>query len=207
MNSANNYIIEQLDLEEILSTIEICLKSDLSNNNLITIPYNKFISHKKISYYSVIFFFEEFYILKFFNKLFVFEYQDETYGEITTELSNVKNMKDYIQDKSIGLILNKKKVSFEDFINLKKCFMLTEKISYTETGSIYCKYRPYYLLEFTLQGNILKIYIDGLNLYCELNLNNIDSDIKSFLNQVFEGIPEKKLKMHYTILKYYASLK
>ena len=34
-----------------------------------------------------------------------------------------------------------------------------------------------------------------------------EDDIKSFLNQVFEGIPENDLKMHYTILKYYASLK
>lgn len=207
MNSANNCILEKLDLEKTLQTIENCLKPTSTIKYSDESTDNKFISYKKICYYSTIFFFDHFYILKYFNKFFVFEYQDKDYDEITDDLLEMQNLKKYIHEYAIGLILNRKKVSNEDFVNLKKCFMLTENITYTQSGYIYCKYKPYHLLEFTLTGNILNINIHVLKLYCELNLNNIEDDIKSFLNQVFEGIPENDLKMHYTILKYYASLK
>lgn len=195
-----------LSNEEILKTNHVInLLTDETSNDFSYIKslYNDFISFKRFSRFAIMLRFENFVIIKYFNKLFIF---DNSIDVDTINLNDDSALKKFIDMNSIGLILNNKNIPEKDFLNLKKCYMLPKNFSYNENKEVYCKYKPYYLFEIELIGEMLIIHIIPTNSVCELNMNNLNSDFKSFLNEVFNGMEEDSLKLHHKILKYYASL-
>lgn len=206
MNVKKQINAEDLEVSEILKVIDNITKKEITfGTHTNNITYDKFISYKNICEYGTIFYFEDFYIIKYFNILYIFvgTVQHEKVSKI---FSKSKEFEKYVNDNCIGIILNNKLISNSDFSNLKKCYMLTKPISYTEDSKIYCKYTPYHLIELTLLDNTLTIYIKRLNCYCEINTSNINGYLKDFLKEVFDEINEDSLKLHHQILKYYASL-
>ena len=176
------------------------------SNTVELVKYNKYENNKKdfflktikMSNYSSVFYFVDFFVVSYFDKLFVFNYSS------FSEYVKADDYEQFFSDHAICMIYERKMVSNEDFENLKKCYMLTKNISYVE-GKIYCSYKPYYMIKLTLKGESLLISLITLNAETEINMNNVNIDLKTFINEVFDGIPEDKLKIYHKILIYYAN--
>lgn len=177
----------------LVNTIELEKHGKFKNNKR-----DFFLKSTKMSNFSSLYFFVEFYVVSYFDKLFIFKYG--SYGKYiqTTDFDK------FVSEYAIAMILEGSKVPLKDFENLKKCYMLTKKISYLD-GKIYCWYTPYYMITLTLLGESLKIFLKNINAETEINLNNINTDLKTFIVEVFKDIPEENLKMHHKLLLYYAN--
>lgn len=192
-----------LDDEEDVEILDII--NNIANNNIIC-DSDKLISYRKIYSYAIILYFNDFFAIKYFNKIFIFENSPECIS-ISNQVPSKLDLKEVIDNYSIGLILDGKKISNNDFLNLKKCYMLTKLIYYTKDNEICCKYTPYYLIYLELIGNTLTITMPAINSYCELNMDNVTTDLKTFLKKLFLDMDESNLKIHHEILKYYSTLR
>lgn len=190
----NKKIVEISDIiNDITSNNEIHFSSDL-------------ISYRKIYTYAIILYFKDFFVIKYFDKIFLFDNSSECV-ELSKKVPKKLNLNEFIDNHCIGLILHGKRVSDVDFLNLKKCYMLTKSIYITKDNKICCKYSPYYLICLELIGKTLIITIPTVNSFCELNMDNVTTDLKTFLKEIFLDVDESKLKIHHKILKYYSTLK
>lgn len=203
MNTTTYLYVSEEKISKIVNILNLITNENSNDFSHIKSIYSDFISYKKISLFSILLRFEEFIIIKYFNKLFIFDNSTEP---DTINLNDDSSLKKFIDMNSIGLILNNENIPEKDFLNLKKCYMLTKQFSYNENKEIYCKYKPYYLFDIELIGEMLTIHITPTNSVCELHMNNLTTDFKTFLNEVFNGMEEDSLKLHHKILKYYASL-
>ena len=197
-----NDLIFLLKDEKITEILDIL--NNVLNDNKVNISTDV-ISCRKIKKYATILYFKDFFVMKYFDKIFLFNNSKESI-ELSKLIPEELNINKFIGNNSIGLILDRKKVSDVDFINLKKCYMLTKNIKFTKDNKIYCKYNPYYLICLELNGKILTIAMPTINSFCELNMDNVTTDLKTFLKEIFSGIDESQLKIHHEILKYYSTL-
>lgn len=205
MRYNNNFIFDNNEVSKIIETINSIKKNTKEKPDFFKKIYGKYISYKEICGYGAIIYFSDIFIIKYFDKFFIFN-GSIGHDEIKKFFSNSKQIKQYIHDKAIGLILNNKLLPDDDFCNLKKCYMLSENIFFNDKGEICCKYSPYYLIELELVNKTLTIKIDVTKSICELNMKNVEYDLKTFLIKVLGDMDESELKIHHQILQYYASL-
>jgi len=192
-----------------LTDEEICNIAKIINEYTSKKSISKFIkdnklqllSYKPLREYSIVFYFKNFFIITFFDKMFLFNYSNSY-----KDYEEINNIEKYIYKYSIGLILDNKKLSDKDFLNLKHCYMLTKSISFVSENKIYCKYKPYHLIIFTLLDNTLKVTITANNSACSINMDNVQTDIKTFFKDIFKDVDENNLKIHHKILQYYSTL-
>lgn len=181
-----------LDKETLSETITII--KDYKKNSVITNTKLKMVF--KITKFSQIFYFDDFYIISYFNRYFIFD--------LEIKYDNATPLESFIEMNAKSLIIEDQLIEQSDFENLKKCYMLTKKIV-LEDGEIYCSYSPHYLIKLTLYGKILHIYINNINMETQINMNNVETDLKTFLKDIFKDFPQENKKMHYLILEFYAN--
>ena len=194
----NEIIFDDALVTKISNTIELLKYNKYEENN------NKkdfFLKTIKLSNFSSVFYFSDFFVISYFDKLFVFNYS--SYSKYV-KADDADDFEKFFSDYALCMIFERKKVADKDFENLKKCYMLTKNISYVD-GKIFCSYTPYYMIKLILHGEILKISLTTINAETEINLNNVNTDLKTFINEVFDGVPEEKLKIYHKILIYFAN--
>lgn len=193
MNSNDSFVIDTPTAEKIFNCIKLA-----KQKKVVDAKRDFYLTSVKINNYSTLYYFSHFYVISYFNKLFLFKYKTFKFFNESVDL------KEFIAMYSSYLILDDKLVPDKDFNNLKKCYMLTQNISHVD-NEVFCSYTPYYMIKLQLKGDILTIFITNINAETEINMNNVDSDLKTFIKTVFEGVPEDKLKVYHKVLLFYAT--